>query len=289
MALHSWPWFSVRASAPIAETEDAGQADDDRAQRRIQRRGNQIARRHLRVGWQPVDFRFVDAKEERVDAREHLVVGAVEIRPVLAGPVQLLDPCLRSLSKLAYGAELNGLRRTGLRAGRLHATLQPVVTERALLRRVRDRVDVDDTKRAGRDAVAAAIARVRLDDDGVELGADDRPGGADLKTRGVDAVLAHIAHQQPSAVLTVLGELLDELDVAPMRAIEPASVVIAVAAQRVDAAVGAGQLIPFLAGDLAGLAADAHGRVCVKSHRLTHNSLRSSHAFSILQTKAFPS
>src|SRR5258708_39526280 len=115
MALHSWPRLPVLAPAPIPETEDAGQANEDRAQRRIQRRGNQIARRHLRGGWQPVDFRFVDQQVERVESSEHILVGAVEIRPVLADPRQLLDPCLRSLSKLAYRAELNRLPRTCLR------------------------------------------------------------------------------------------------------------------------------------------------------------------------------
>src|SRR5580704_19154425 len=233
MAQHSWPRLLDLVRASIPEIEDAGQAYGEGSQCRIQGGGNQIARRHFRVGWQSVDFRFVNQQIERVESPEDLLVGAVEIGPALAGPVQLLDSCLRSLPKLAYGSKLDRLGRASLRAGGLHATLQPVITERALLRRVRDRVDVDDTKRTGRDAVPAAIAGVRLNDDGVELGPDDRPGRADVKACGVDAVLAHIAHQQPSAVFPVLGELLDELDVAPMRAIEPACVVIAVAAQRV--------------------------------------------------------
>src|SRR6267142_2342078 len=47
---------------------------------------------------------------------------------------------------------------------------------------------------------------------------------------------------------------------------------------------GAGRkLVPFLARDLAGLAADTHGRVREEAHRLGHQ------AFSTLQTKALPS
>src|SRR6202022_1543129 len=77
-------------------------------------------------------------------------------------------------------------------------------------------------------------------------------------------------------VLPVLGELLDELDVAPMDAIQPAGVVVAVPTQRVRAAVGAGQLIPLFAGDLAGFTADANRRVCVEPHRFRHTNSRSS-------------
>src|SRR5580704_928792 len=127
MAQHSWPRLLELVRASIPEIEDAGQADGEGTQRRIQGGGNQIARRHFRVGWQSVDFRFVNQQIERVESAEHLLVGAVEIRPVLASPVQLLDPCLRSLSKLSDGTKLDRLGRAGLRAGWLHATLQPVV------------------------------------------------------------------------------------------------------------------------------------------------------------------
>src|SRR5882762_8303052 len=260
MALRSWPRLPVFLRASIAEIEDAGEGDDDRSQDRIHRRGNQVARRHLRIGRQSVDFRLVYQQIERVQPAEHLLVGAVEIRPVFPCPVQLLYPRLRSFSKLADGTKLNRLGRAGFRAGGLHPALQPVVTERALLRSVGYRVDVDHAERTGRNAVTASIAGVRLDDDGVELGSDDRARRADFKAGGVDAVLADVAHEQPSTVLSVLGELLDELDVAPMDAIQPAGVVVAVSTQRVQAAVGARQLVPFFAGDLAGFAADADRR-----------------------------
>src|ERR1700694_2763914 len=134
MGLRSWPRLSVLLRASTAEVEDAGQGDDDRSQHRIDRSGNEIARRHLRIGRQSVDFRSVDEQVERIQPAQHLVVGAVEIRLVLADLVQLLYPRLRSLSKLADGPKLNRLGRAGFRAGGLHPALQPVVTERALLR-----------------------------------------------------------------------------------------------------------------------------------------------------------
>src|SRR5262249_36783254 len=129
--------------------------------------------------------------------------------------------------------------------------------------------------------VPAAIACVRLNHHGVELSPNDGAGGAHLKARGVRTVLTDVAHEKPAAVLPGCGELFDEFDVAPVDAIELAGVVVAVAAQRMHAAVGARELIPFLAGDFAGFAANADRGVGVKPHWLSHvspQSLRLSHA-----------
>src|SRR5881392_540749 len=114
--------------------------------------------------------------------------------------------------------------------------LETVITEGALLRRARNRVDVDDAERTGGDARPAAVAHVGLDHDRVELGADDGTGGTHFQAARLDAVLAHVAHHQPAAVVRTL-ELLDESDVAPVDAVEAPGVVVAVAAQRPHAAV----------------------------------------------------
>ena len=168
-------------------------------------------------------------------------------------------PCSSSMR-----AELDRVGRTGFGAGGLQPTLQAVVAEGALHRRARDRVDLDHAEGAGRDAVAAAVADVGLDDDGVVLGADDGPGGTDLQAAGVDAVLADVAHQQPAAAGAILRELLDELDVPPVLAVELPRVVVGVAAEGEDVR---GETVPVLAGDLAGLAADADGGVGEEPHR----------------------
>src|SRR2546422_8917023 len=60
--------------------------------------------------------------------------------------------------------------------------------------------------------------------------------------------------------------------------------VVAVAAQLPDAAVLGRELVPFLARDLARLAADANRGVGEEPHGFGHN-----HAFSTLQTNALPS
>src|SRR5690606_77574 len=62
---------------------------------------------------------------------------------------------------------------------------------------VRLLADLDDAERARGDAVAAAVADVLLDVDGVELGPDDRARWARLQTRRVDAVLADVRHEEP--------------------------------------------------------------------------------------------
>src|SRR5438477_469309 len=141
----------------------------------------------------------------------------------------------------------------------------------------------DDHERTGADAVPAAVADVGLDDDGVELRADDRAGGADLETAGPHAVLADVGHHEPTALAALSVELLDELHVAPVDTVEPPRVVVGIARKLAAPAVRRGQLIPFLAGDLTRLAPDAHRRVRVKPHRLGHQT------FSTLQTKALPS
>src|SRR5206468_8649621 len=137
------------------------------------------------------------------------------------------------------------------------------------LRRARHVVDVDDAERAGGDAGAASVAHVRLDHDRVELRADDGARRAHFDAAGLDAMLAHIAHHQPAAVVRAI-ELLDELDVPPMDTVELARVVVAVARHLADTAILGGQLIPVLAGDLARFAADADGRVSEEPHGFWH-------------------
>ena len=59
-------------------------------------------------------------------------------------------------------------------------------------------------ERARRHAVAAAVADVLLDDDGAELGPEQRPGRADLEAGGVGAVLAHVRGHQPAEAVALL-------------------------------------------------------------------------------------
>src|SRR5581483_9027990 len=107
-----------------------------------------------------------------------------------------------------------------LRARGLVAALEPVVAERALpdasvlllperpgrrVRRGRQVPLVEHAEGARGDAVAAAVADVLLDDDGPELGAEQRSRRADVEAAGMRAVLADVgAHQPAQHVLSAL-------------------------------------------------------------------------------------
>ena len=86
----------------------------------------------------------------------------------------------------------------------------------------------------------------------------------------MNAVFAHIAHQEPAAVLPVFSELLNKLHVTPVDSVELARVVVTVAAQSVQPTVSTGELIPLFARDLTCLAADADRCVGIKSHGFSH-------------------
>src|SRR5207248_696671 len=99
----------------------------------------------------------------------------------------------------------------------------------------------------GRRRPAAGAGRLAS---GHAPGADDGTGRTHFQAPRLHAVLAHVAHHQPAAVIRTL-ELLDEADVPPVDAVEPAGVVVAVPGELPDPAVLGGELVPFLARDLA--------------------------------------
>src|SRR5437773_6759671 len=269
--------------APLPQADERQHAQYGGARRREGGTLGEVARRQLWVPGQAVDLGLIDQQVERIEPAERPIrVGAVEFG-LDALRLELVDALMCARAQLGNRAELDGVRGTRLRARGLEPHLEPVVAERALLRRARHGVPVDDAERAGGDARPTSVAHVRLDDDRVELGANDGAGGAHLETPGLDAVLAHVAHHQPTAVVRTL-ELLDETDVPPVDAVQLAGVVVAVAGELPDPAVRGRDLVPFLARHLARLAADANRGVGEEPHGFGHN-----HAFSTLQTNALPS
>src|SRR5262249_19576786 len=106
---------------------------------------------------------------------------------------------------------------------------------------------------------------------------DDGTRGAGVRTGGRGAVLADAAHHEPAAGPTPaeqrlqghfllrglrLAELLDELHMPPGCGRELLRMIVTVAR---PAETVRGELVPLLAGDLAGLAADADGGVGVEA------------------------
>src|SRR3989475_12978725 len=267
----------------LAQADERQHAEDGRARHRQPCALREIARRQLRLARQPVHLRLVHQQVERVEPAQRPVrVGAVQLG-LDTLRLELVDALVSARAQLGDRAELDRVGWTGLRAGGLEPHLEAVVTQGALLGGARHRVDVDDAERASGDTRPTAVADVRLDHHCVELGPNDGAGGAYFQASRLDAMFAHVAHHQPAPVVGAL-ELLDEAHVPPVDAVQPAGVVVAVAAQLPDAAVLGRELVPFLARDLARLAADANRGVGEEPHRFGHN-----HAFSTLQTKALPS
>src|SRR5262245_35976057 len=166
--------------------------------------------------------------------------------------MQAFQPPARLPLHLLDRAEADRLRGTRLRAGRHQVELQPVVAECALEGTSVAFAAVDHPEGAGGDAVAAAVAHVRLDHDRAELGAEDGACWADLQAGGIRTMLADVRVHQPADIAIAL--LLDERDVAPGVGAQTSRVVVGVG-QEVQPVVR--QQVPLLAGDLAGLAADA--------------------------------
>src|ERR1017187_124106 len=254
----------------------------------------EIPRGDHRVGRQPVDLRLIEQEEERPGATDAVIgIGAVELRLGDARGVERIDSVLRAHTQLIQIAVLDRLRRACLRAGRGHAVSETVVAQGALLCDAdiacarRALAAVDDTERARRDAVPAAIANVVLHHNCPELGAHERPGGTHVEAGSVGAVLADIRRHQPAnaglraiqgPVLARSGRndrqrcearcgdrpsrLLDEGDMAPRARPETTGVVVR-HAEHLEAVLG--DAVPLLAGDLARLAPDADRAVSEES------------------------
>src|SRR5206468_758207 len=130
----------------------------------------------------------------------HAVVRVLAVEAGV-GPARLAQvghPARGPLAQLVQRPELDGIGRAGLGAGGFHAVAEPVVGQRALPDPAVPGPLVDHAVRAGRDAVAAAVADVLLHYHRAELGPEQRAGRADVQAGGVGAVLAHVGGHQPA-------------------------------------------------------------------------------------------
>src|ERR687897_974023 len=208
---------------------------------------------------------------------------APDVGLAVALVVELLYPLLGDGLQLLDLSEHDGVGRAGFGAGRFEAVTLAVVAEGALEGAAVVRDLGYDAVGTGRYAVAAAVADIGLDVDIIVFVADDGAGRTGLLAGRLDAVLAHVAHKSPASqgvelgpsgqrLRHVLGErheihiarqaallrVLYERDVAPGGTRELLRIVIGVARQLV--AVGR-ELVPLLAGDLAGLASYTDRRI----------------------------
>src|SRR5438552_16959981 len=263
------PGAALLVHAPLPQADERQHAQDGGARHREGGALGEVPRRQLRVPRQPVHLGFVEDRVEGIETAERPVrIGAVQLG-LHALRLELVDALVRARAQLRDRSELDRVRGARLRARGLEPHLEPVVAERAFLRCTGHWVHVDHAERARGNAGTTPVADIGLDYDRVEVSADDGAGRTHLQAARLNAVLAHIAHHQPAAVVGRL-ELLDEADVPPVDAVQLAGVVVAVAAQLTDPAVLGRELIPFLARDLARLAADANRGVGEEPHGLRH-------------------
>src|SRR6266852_169680 len=256
------------SATTIAEGQERAQPDEDGRADREQRVDDDVALWELRILRQVVRRRLGQEQEERVEpAQEALLVGAVELSILEAHRLQRLHALGGLGDQLVAEAELDGLCGTGLGAGGAEAVVDTVVAEGALPRRAGVLVEADDAERARRHAVATAIADVLVDVDGAELCPVDRPRGTRIETSSLSAVLADIGHEEPGEVTAGAGAGRFHEAHQPERGVREVGVVL----------VGAGpfrllhaELVPLLAGHLAGPAADAQGGVRELRERARH-------------------
>ena len=100
-------------------------------------------------------------------------------------------------SQFIYVTKGNRVGRTGFGASRLDAILLPVITQGALKGSPIVEIEIHYAKGAGRHAIAAAIADIRLQIHVPKLVADQGTRRARLHAARISAVLTHIAHHQP--------------------------------------------------------------------------------------------
>ena len=171
--------------------------------------------------------------------------------------VELLRALIGKRLHVVLGAEVQTAGRAGLDARGLEALAHAIRAERALVDALGMRIEFRNVEGATRDAVATADTFVLLKiHDAVRVLDNRAVRGAGGQAARLGAVHALVLAHEPleSAVIAFVLVELDEVPVVPAR-FRHGLVSI------VEDGFGEGQLIPLDASDLAGLAADAGGRV----------------------------
>src|SRR5881296_907421 len=279
--------LSMPTSVPppaITEREERAEPDEDGRADREQRVDDDVALRDLRILREVVRGRLRQQQEKRVQAtQEALLIGPVKLGVLEAHRLQGLHTLAGLGDQLVAEPELDGLGRTGLGARGAKAVVDAVVAERALPGGPGVLVEADDAERARRHAVATPVAGVLVDVDRAELRPVDGAGGARVQTSRVSAVLADVGHQQPREVTTRAGARRFHEAHQPERGIGEVGVVLVAAG---PLRLLHAELVPLLARDLTGPAADSEGGVREHRERARH---RYTTPFFTLQTKAFVS
>ena len=180
--------FKSQASrASQVQRRNANASNDKPSAPKAVRKGGgpgrrEMDRRNFRFSRKAVGLRVAEDQEEGMDALHAGLSRVVVLGVGIPGGAELGDPLLGVDVQLVQRAEEDALGRAGLGASRDEATRLAVVAEGTLERaaRVFERLlaTVDHAEGTGDHAVAAAVADVVLDEDGLRLRADDAAGGA---------------------------------------------------------------------------------------------------------------
>ena len=224
-----------------------------------------------------VDLRFVDQQEERVQPfRSGLALRASRHTDKLpssrARAIVRLVACAM-FTQLRQFAEHDRFSGTRFGAGRLHAFFLTVVTERAFPGAAVVLATIDDAERAAGYAITTTVADVGLNVNRIELRANDGARGTApgiRRARNVCRRRTSSATRKLPAVCPPRGHrAFHECDLTPGGSAQVAGVVVR-HSREMEAVVG--QLIPLLARDLAGFAADADRGVREEALALAMNS-----------------
>src|SRR5579884_462561 len=155
----------------------------------------------LRFPRQPVSFGLAQNQKESVKAAHRRFNGIVKLSIGVTGLLQLVEAFLCARAQLVQRAEQDRFSRAHLRACGNEAALLPIVAERAFESAAgigqRFGSAIDYAKRAGDDAVSAAVTDIVLHQHGADLCAHDRAGGARFEAAGLFAMFANIRKENP--------------------------------------------------------------------------------------------
>ena len=214
--------------------------------------------RHPGVLRQPVQVRFVSVRQHIDHVRAADALGVVHSRGGISVGLQLFGPRSGLRQHFLPGPEGDGIGGAGLRAGRLQPRADAVRAQRALIDLAGGRTDLRDIKRApGHAELAADAVLLHEVDDPVGVLHDCARRRAGPQTPRVFAVHTLILGQRPEEPSVALR--LVELDQLPEVVLQVRQRLVRPRGQGPDLVDS--QVVPLLAGHLAGLTTDADGDV----------------------------
>ena len=229
--------------------------------------------------WQPVILGRPKQQEKGVHAFDGGFLRIIQLGVGVTLLAQRAQPGIGFTVQVFERAEANRLGRAGFGASGGEAADLAVVAEGAFKGAAFVRLlfvsPVNDAERTRDHAVAAAVADVVLDVDGLVLGANDRAGRTGLETAGHFAMFADVREEHPTErIFAVAAHGTGNLRAAALGFFEKKNVAPCGRAQADGVVVGkarptgdvGGHVVPFLARYFTRLAPDAHRRVGEESN-----------------------